>query len=182
MDNKAIKTIILILVIVVFTFCGFFLGNKYAESKSTNNNQPEPINQPGPEKVTELKSAYSIKIDPATSAYSETANYIFFRKDGSFRYNKDGINYVGNYEVKDNTVTLKPTVSFETNGCYLKEVKPDVTAVIEEDKLLVTFPGEQTPKEYAVETTITEDENELKTYSVNPVDGDYKDCTNQDKV
>ena len=178
MDNKAIKNIILILVIVIFTFCGFFLGNKYAESKTTS----EPLEKPETEKVTELKSAYSIKIDPATSAYSETANYIFFRKDGSFRYNKDGINYVGNYEVKDNTVTLKPTVSFETNGCYLKEVKPDVTAVIEEDKLLVTFPGEQTSKEYVVETTITEDENQLKTYSINPVDGDYKDCTNQDKV
>ncbi len=82
---------------------------------------------------------------------------------------------------------------YDPNGCYFKEgsklvteINPSVfyetTATIDADKLLIEWPYSEDPEEFLYNSTITESEDDLKMYSVNPVDGNYTDCTNKDKI
>ena len=187
--KRNIIFIIFTVIMIAFAVGGYFLGKRTAETENIpmghktvvpdNNNQQNNENA-----VYELKKGYS--------NITKEINYgLYIREDKTFRfkvYSESGTDYVGTYEVNGNTITFNTKVLFDTNGCYFNEGTKAVdannfenfTGTLKATGITINHLGKTV--ELSINNDLTESDELLSTYSINPKSKMHTDCTNKDKI
>lgn len=130
-NNKALKTIISVLVIVVFALGGFYFGKKTAETENLMSTHPEPVNQPEKEENKKYEFSYNMYEgkDKGTSLFLKDDNsFVLYRYD---EYN--GQYYVGTYNMNDYELYLKVKTVYSGQGCFYKEGTTNLDSKIFEE-------------------------------------------------
>ena len=194
-NNKALKTIISVLVIVVFALGGFYFGKKTAETENLMGVHPEPVKQPEKEEVKELKKIY--RMDEGDNK----GTHLILKEDSSFvlyRYDEfNGHYYVGTYNMNDNELSLKVKTVYSGQGCFYKEGTTNLDSKIFEE-IKATLTDNQIKYNWFDGLTNNYKEFSLNYYSsdidfgidvnkfiVEPTEDkvdDFVDCTNKDKI
>ncbi len=189
-NNSAAKYVISVLIILVFALGGYYFGKRTAETENMAADDNKPIVNPSKEETPTPQEDIAYEL---MSAYSTDTYSIYFRKDNTFRFRvldeNSGTDYVGTYEVKGNNITLITKAMFSTNGCYFKEgalaiekeIFNEFTGTLKDNKLNINYMTYNA--ELNVDSKLTESAEDLKVFTVNPINTDnYSDCTNQKSI
>lgn len=195
MEKKDLaKYIVVILLMIVFAFGGYYLGKRTAETENiiiddktpvekeetqpTENNQeetqPAENNQEQTPEVQNvvLKSAYYGKTGERTAI-------LYIRDNNVFRLNlqsETGTFIVGTYTVKANEVVFKPVVSYNTGGFYDTKPRPEFSTTVNGDTFNITFNDITYSLNY--NSNYKEDAEDLKNIILDPTkQNEFSDCT-----